>query len=61
MPIIRYFEVTEIRTIRVQASTIPDAILVAEAGFNDSETPKDVEGSIRRGPVVIEMHAVEEK
>ena len=59
MPINRYFEVTEVRTIKVVASTVPDAIQIAEAGFNNVRHPDNVEGKVIRAPIVMEMHATE--
>lgn len=56
MPAIRYFLVTEIRTIKVSASTISDALHVARAGLDGEKVPDVVQGSITRDPEITEMH-----
>lgn len=60
MPVMRYFEVTEVRVVRVRAESVSSAVQVADTKLNDVPTPIEVEGNVISGPIVTELHAKEE-
>jgi hypothetical protein len=61
MPVMRYFLVTETRTIKVSAPDAVNAARIAQSGFDDAYVPEDVQGSIRRGPVTTGLNVEEER
>lgn len=45
MPEIRNFEVTQVRSVRVQANNLADAVRIASAAFENGKAPDGVWGN----------------
>lgn len=57
MPEIRYFKVTQIRTVNISAPTISEAAVVAERAFGGVKKPEDqlnVNSEIREVSLLVE-------